>query len=455
MAATEEDTAPLLEHEEEDPFDQPVRPSHADSFADQRKRILVIVCIVMFFVPISGVTYVPSIPVIQEYFQATQFEMTLSLVGFCVFIGAMPLAFGPIADLAGRKPSLIACLVGYGAANIMAGSSVNIWCVIVFRSLIALFNAGFTTFCTGIISDVVPVEQRATSIGVSLLLAMAGTILGAPAAGIVNDYLNWRMVFYFTAIAAFPTALLVGVAIPETNDFTKPKVSKNPLNALVRICKWPLVGMVVANAFAFGAMYTINAELSPILAYYFKLSSAEIGLLYMPFGIGMLFGTIFGGKVSDMARRRFGRGGSLSIALISAIVTAAMTLLYGFVASSYLWLSVIVASVTGFGAMASRGVIFTYATELNKEAAGTITSGLVCVQFAVTVVELFLAGKLVPPPEQGGIGPAWSFTIVALLIVIFLPLMLVVIVQAFRAAPKQAVMIDEVDKLDIQSDSEF
>ena len=115
-------------------------------------------------------------------------------------------------------------------------------------------SLGFTTFCTGIISDVVPVEKRATSIGVSLLLAMAGTILGAPAAGIVNDFLSWRMVFYLTAAAAFPTALLVGIAIPETNDFTKPKVSKNPLNALVRICRWPLVGMVIANAFAFGAM---------------------------------------------------------------------------------------------------------------------------------------------------------------------------------------------------------
>lgn len=175
----------------------------------------------------------------------------------------------------------------------------------------------------------------------------------------------------------------------------------------------------------------------------------------MPFGIGQLVGTIFGGKVSDMARRRYGRGGSLSIALISAIVTAAMTLVFGFVTADFLWLSVFVASLTGFGAMASRGVIFTYATELNKDAAGTITSGLVCVQFAVTVVELFMAGKLVPPPEQGGIGPAWSFTIVAALVVLFLPLMVVVIVQAFRSGPKQATILDEVDKLDVQGDADF
>mmetsp|Transcript_8150 Transcript_8150/g.34255 ORF Transcript_8150/g.34255 Transcript_8150/m.34255 type:complete len:467 (+) Transcript_8150:54-1454(+) len=420
-----------------------LKPKHSDQFTAQRTKIMVVMNIVMFFVPISGVTYVPSIPVIQDYFHATQLEMTLTLVGFCIFIGAMPLVYGPIADLAGRKPSLIACLVGYGAANVMAGSSENIWGIIVYRSLIATFNAGFTTFCTGIISDVVPVEDRATSIGVSLLLAMAGTILGSPAAGLVNDFLSWRMVFYFTALGAFPVALLVGLAVPETNDFSKPKVSKNPLHALVRLCKWPLVGMVVPNAFAFGAMYTINSELSPLLAYYFNLSSAQIGLLYMPFGVGMLVGTIFGGKISDVARRRFGLGGSLSIALISAVVTAAMTVIYGWVAPSFLWLSVIIASLTGFGAMASRGVIFTYATELNKDAAGTVTSGLVCVQFAVTVVELFLAGRLVPPPEKGGIGPGWSFTIVAGLVVVFLPLMIIVIVQAFRQGPGRPRMVPE------------
>jgi MFS family permease len=62
------------------------------------------------FIPLSTDLYLPALPGMAQYFQASAEEVNLTLILFFVFFAAGMLFWGPWSDKYGRRPIL---LVGY------------------------------------------------------------------------------------------------------------------------------------------------------------------------------------------------------------------------------------------------------------------------------------------------------------------------------------------------------
>ncbi|RKP35681.1 major facilitator superfamily domain-containing protein [Dimargaris cristalligena] len=104
--------------------------------------------------------------------------------------------FGRFADIFGRKPVILFCLSVFLAGCALCGTAPNMALLIVFRGLTGVGAAGLMTLSVVIVSDIVPLSQRALFLsGQGVIFAFA-SVLGPMLGGLFTDKLSWRWVFF-------------------------------------------------------------------------------------------------------------------------------------------------------------------------------------------------------------------------------------------------------------------
>lgn len=69
--------------------------------------ILASIIFMSTFVPLSIDLYLPALPQMREYFQASEMLVNMTLIAFFLFFSVGIVLFGPISDKYGRKFSLL------------------------------------------------------------------------------------------------------------------------------------------------------------------------------------------------------------------------------------------------------------------------------------------------------------------------------------------------------------
>lgn len=166
--------------------------------------------------PLSTDLYLPSLPSIARYFNATsgQAQLTLSayLVGYAM---GLPL-YGPLSDRKGRKTILMAGLALYGVANALSSVAPSLEVLIVSRLLQGLGASGPLVIVRAIVRDLYEGRRAGQE------LARMGSIMGivpaiAPVLGVVLEIsFGWRSNFIATSVLALGLAFWAGAKLPET-----------------------------------------------------------------------------------------------------------------------------------------------------------------------------------------------------------------------------------------------
>ena len=146
----------------------------------------------------------------------------------------VPIA-GKLGDLFGRKPFLLAGMIGFVVASALCGQSHNMLELIVFRSIQGLF--GGTLFATvfAVIGDLFPPARRARLQGLFGGVFGLSSILGPTAGGYITDNFGWRWVFYVN----LPVGLIAVLLVLATMPYVRSKAS-------LRDIDW--VGAIVLSA---------------------------------------------------------------------------------------------------------------------------------------------------------------------------------------------------------------
>jgi len=125
----------------------------------------------------------------------------------------VPIA-GKLGDLFGRKPFLIAGMIGFVAASALCGQSHSMLELVTFRTIQGLF--GGTLFATifAVIGDLFPPSQRARLAGLFGGVFGLSSIIGPTAGGYITDNWGWRWVFYVNLPVGLVAILLVLATMP-------------------------------------------------------------------------------------------------------------------------------------------------------------------------------------------------------------------------------------------------
>jgi EmrB/QacA subfamily drug resistance transporter len=125
----------------------------------------------------------------------------------------LPIA-GKFGDMFGRKPFMLAGMVGFVGASALCGISQNMAELVIFRGVQGLFGGMLFASVFAVLADIFPPTQRARMQGVFGGVFGLSAVIGPTIGGWLTDGPGWRWVFYVNVPVGIAAVLLVSVALP-------------------------------------------------------------------------------------------------------------------------------------------------------------------------------------------------------------------------------------------------
>ena len=121
---------------------------------------------------------------------------------------------GKLGDLFGRKPFLLAGMIGFVAASALCGLSQDMTQLIVARGVQGIFGGVLFATVFSVIGDLFPPSQRARTAGLFGGVFGLSSIIGPTTGGFITDHWSWRWVFEVNIPVGLVAVLVVAAGLP-------------------------------------------------------------------------------------------------------------------------------------------------------------------------------------------------------------------------------------------------
>lgn len=264
----------------------------------------------------------------------------------------------------------------------------------------------YDTCTDGLALDTTPPEEEGTIQGIMVAGRAMGMVLFSGILGILVDKIDWNAGFYLLAIlTAIPIPLVL-----LTKEAEKPVEKEFNWGAFKEFKKFSIIALGLL-----GALYSLiingtSQLVNPFLEEQFSISYSTAGVVASILGIGIVVGSLSGGKLVS----RIGQKRSVQLSLLVTLVAVGVLSLISTPLTA--WILVFVFGIA-FGLYET--VYFAIAMrETNERIAATMFSILMAVANLGTGIGLGLSGALAE-----GLGYKVTFIILALMNLLALPLL--------------------------------
>jgi MFS family permease len=208
----------------------------------------------------------------------------------------------------------------------------------------------------GVTADVVTSAERGRYIGLASVGPIIGPSLGPVIGGVITQYLGWRYIFVLLACAAAIFFIFLIVFLPETcrtivgNGSILPKSlwnksvvsiirndseyerldggathqpqaepakatsrKPNPFKSLGILFQYPTGSVIVFNGLSFAIYYSITSSLPYSFHDIHHFDDIQIGLSYIPIGLGTILAALGNGFIVDWNYRRLAKRAGMDI----------------------------------------------------------------------------------------------------------------------------------------------
>jgi predicted MFS family arabinose efflux permease len=215
--------------------------------------------------------------------------------------------------------------------------------LLVLRAIQSCGSSGTVALASAVAADIITSAERGTYMGLTSLGNILAPSLGPIAGGLLTQYLGWQAIFWFLAIIATAFFVLLLLFFPETcrvivgdgsippsgwnrplwdrlkvsrsstvpasvlhasNCRDKPFTFPNPWPSLKLLFRRPVRLVLLANGVIFGSYYAVTAAMPAQFAELYDLNDLQVGLCYIPAGLGSLFSATANGVLVDWNYRR-------------------------------------------------------------------------------------------------------------------------------------------------------
>ncbi|KKZ57813.1 hypothetical protein EMCG_05564 [[Emmonsia] crescens] len=477
-------------------------PVHSTFTPAQRRYIVASIAWAALFSPVSANIYLPALNTLAQELSVSISMINLTVTSYMIFQGLSPMFMGDLADTAGRRPAVLLCFLIYIAANIGLALQSNYAALLVLRCVQATGSSPTIALAAGVVADVATSAQRGTYMGWVIAGALLGPAIGPVIGGLLAQYLGWRAIFWFLVIFAAAFLVQFAVLFPETGrnivgngsyppqkwnisviTYLKtrkaarqnagdvidnsqdtvetaapaaaevPKRPKlrfpNPIKALTILREKDTLIALVANAVMFAAFYNMNIAITFLFHEIYGYNDFQIGLCYIPIGVGACVGSIANGFILDYNYRRIAEKLGFSVSrdkqqdlrhfpierarlqIVFPLVFLSICTVVSFGWVLHFRVSVaaplVLLCISGATLTSAVNTVSTLLVDLHPGRAATVTASNNLVRC------LFGAGATaVISPMIDGLGVGWCFTLIAFVMAPTAPVMLVVI----RFGPK-------------------
>jgi DHA2 family multidrug resistance protein len=151
-----------------------------------------------------------ALPHMMGALGATPDQITWVITSYIVAEAVVIPTSGYLAARFGRKPVIIASVVGFIVASILCGQATTLAQMVGFRLLQGAFGASVVPLSQAVMVDTFSAAQRGKAMAIWGIGILLGPIMGPTIGGFITDHLDWRWVFYINVpIGLVNLALLV------------------------------------------------------------------------------------------------------------------------------------------------------------------------------------------------------------------------------------------------------
>ncbi|MDJ0364478.1 TCR/Tet family MFS transporter [Hymenobacter sp. H14-R3] len=268
---------------------------------------------------------IPVLPTLIEQLTGEGVSRASQYAGWLSFAyAAAQFAFAPVigglSDRFGRRPVLLASLLGLGCDYIFLALAPTIAWLFVGRVIAGITGASFTT-ATAYIADVSTPEKRAQNFGLVGAAFGLGFIIGPVLGGLFAHY-GPRVPFVVAAVLSLCNFLYGFFLVPESLPVERRRpfewARANAVASLVRLGKYPkIIGLVVALVL----LYLAGSATQSVWTFYtilkFGWTERLIGYSLGAVGLGAL---IVQGGLVRVAIPRLGAAKAVAVGLVCYII---------------------------------------------------------------------------------------------------------------------------------------
>ena len=247
---------------------------------------------------------------------AQSLSVTIPAAGWLVTGYALGIAIGaPLIALATvrmpRKTSLLLLMFVFLVGNVLCALALNYGHLMVARIITSLGQGAFFGIGAVVAAGLVPEERRASAIAVMFAGLTLANIVGVPLGTSIGHWAGWRVPFWVIALMSLVALVGLWRAIPFRADEERINV-RSELQALKNAQIW----MALATTIVFlAAVFTLFTYASAMLSDITQMSPNAVSVSLLLIGLGMMVGSIVGGRMADR---------SLSTALVVIAVGIAV-----------------------------------------------------------------------------------------------------------------------------------
>lgn len=237
-------------------------------------------------------------PVLARYSEdlgATPTEAGLLVASFSLAQLVVSPFSGRLSDRVGRKPVLVASLVGTAIGSLLTGLADSLWVLFLARLLDGASGASVSVAQASVV-DVAPPDQRARLLGLLGAAFGVGFALG-PAIGGIAALVDHRLPFFIAAAIAGVNAVVAVRRLPETN----PRHLPAPIVEEARPARRGFAGLLLSSFLGLVAFSAFEATFSLLADERFELTESATYAVF--FAIGIVLVVVQGGAVHTVVAR--------------------------------------------------------------------------------------------------------------------------------------------------------
>jgi len=209
---------------------------------------------------------------------------------------------GNLSDQFGRRPILLASLLGFSIDYLILAFAPDFWWFFVGRVIAGITGASFTT-AAAYIADISTPETRSKNFGMIGAAFGLGFIIGPFMGGVLGQY-DVKLPFYTAAALSFANFLYGYFILPESlsieNRRTFDIKRANPLGTLQQLIKYKkIVWLLVAYVFLYLGSHAVQSTWNYFTMYRFSWSEAMVG--YSLAIVGILVAVVQAGLAQKSA----------------------------------------------------------------------------------------------------------------------------------------------------------
>ena len=233
--------------------------------------------------PLAIDMYLPALPRIAESLNGTMAGAQLTITAYFIAYGLAQMVYGPVADMVGRKPPLIAGLALFLAGSVGCALAPDMNWLIAARVVQALGGAAAMVIPRAIIRDLHTGPQATRLMALVMLIISVSPMLAPLAGSGIIALSGWRAIFALLAVAAALSIAVTLLLQPETlHEEYRVPVRLSALSRGVRtlVTDPVFMGLTFVGGFGMASFFVFLASASFVYTGHYGLTPTGFSLAF-------------------------------------------------------------------------------------------------------------------------------------------------------------------------------